>query len=135
MQWTPAGRPGETRESEALRARPGHRSRRVPALILPLLLLLAAPASADSDDPFDFEDPRVPVGFHYTPVLSFGEGREPQPPSFSFRRNESRAVEAPTRYRTSSILKYSRPLGDTGLILRVKLPLKQRKIIKLELRF
>ena len=55
--------------------------------------------------------------------------------SISFRRDESRAVEAPTRYRTQSILRYSKQLGDTGLILKVKAPLKPRKLIKLELRF
>jgi hypothetical protein len=96
---------------------------------------LAAPAVAGSDAPFAVDDPfgfdaqGLPARFQYD------ESHESRPPSVNFRRNESRAVEAPTRYRTSSILKYSTPLGDTGMIFRVKLPLNPRKIIKLEVRF
>jgi hypothetical protein len=91
-------------------------------------MFLALPAAANSDDPFAFAD-GIPARFQYD------ERHETPPPSVSFRRNESRAVEAPTRHRTSSILKYSTPLGDTGMIFRVKLPLNPRKIIKFELRF
>ena len=96
--------------------------------LVALALLFAIPASAADTSPFDFTQP-VPEQF------LFAESFESRPPSFSFRRNESRLVEAPTRYRTSSILKYTTQLWDTGLILRIKLPLKQRKIIKFEIRF
>ena len=96
--------------------------------VLALLLFASGPAVASDTSPFDFAQP-VPERF------LFAESYESKPPSFSFRRNESRLVEAPTRYRTSSILKYTTPLGDTGLILRIKLPLKQRKLIKFEVRF
>ena len=96
------------------------------ALLLAPLFTRSA-AAADSS-PFDFTQP-VPEQFLYA------ESYESKPPSFSIRRNESRLVEAPTRYRTRSILQYTTPLGDTGLILRLKLPLKQRKIIKFEIRF
>lgn len=89
---------------------------------------MATPAAASDASPFDF-DPPVPKQFQYA------ESYESKPPSFSFRRNQSRAVEAPTRYRTSSILQYTTPLGETGLILRVKMPLKAHKIIKFEIRF
>ena len=100
-----------------------------PLLTVFVLALLAAPPAAASDaSPFDF-DPPVPEQFQ------FAESYESKPPSFSFRRNQSRAVEAPTRYRTSSILQYTKPLGETGLILRVKMPLKLHKIIKFEIRF
>jgi len=91
------------------------------------LLAVASPSAAE-DDPFAF-DPVLPESFQYVDM------HESMPPSFSFKRNESRAVEAPTRYRTTSLLKYSRALGDTGMILRIKLPLNPRKIIKFELRF
>jgi hypothetical protein len=91
------------------------------------LLAIASPSAAQ-DDPFAF-DQVLPESFQYVDM------HESMPPSFSFKRNESRAVQAPTRYRTTSILKYSRALGDTGMILRIKLPLNRRKIIKFELRF
>ena len=96
--------------------------------VLALALLVATPAAASDASPFDF-DPPVPKQFQYA------ESYESRPPSFSFRRNQSRAVEAATRYRTSSILQYTTPLGETGLILRVKVPLKRHKIIKFEIRF
>ena len=103
-------------------------SRRSLATLFALALLMATPAAASDSSPFDF-DPPVPEQFQYA------ESYESKPPSFSFRRNQSRAVEAPTRYRTSSILQYTTPLGETGLILRVKMPLKAHKIIKFEIRF
>lgn len=108
-------------------------------LLLALGLTTAAVGAAHADGPvgtspfaFDgYEDRygRIPEELQYV--------RDPErkPPSVSFRRNQLRAVEAPTRYRTSSILKYTTPLGDSGMELRVKLPLKRRKIVKLELRF
>ena len=97
-------------------------------LLSVLGVLFALPAAAGSPGPFSFDD-GLPPRFQYD------EAHEGRPPSVSFRRNESRAVEAPTRYRTQSILKYSTALGDTGMIFRVKLPLNPRKLIKLELRF
>jgi hypothetical protein len=92
------------------------------------LLLPGAAANAESDK--DLFLSSLPKTYHY------GRGNAvTKPRSISFRRDESRAVEAPTRYRTQSILRYSKQLGDTGLILKVKAPLKPRKLIKLELRF
>ena len=100
-----------------------------PALLAPVVALLllfgAGSASAGDDDLFQL----LPSSFRYP------ESVDSKPPSFSFRRNESRAVEAPTRYRTHSILRYSTPLGRTGLVLRLKAPLKPRKLVKVEIRF
>lgn len=49
-------------------------------------------------------------------------------------RSRSRAA-SPLRDRTQSVLRYQTPLGQTGLLLRLRAPLKSRKLIKLELRF
>ena len=49
-------------------------------------------------------------------------------------RSRSRAAW-PLRDRTQSVLRYQTPLGKTGIILRLKVPLKQRKLVKFELRF
>jgi len=124
-----------TSQREYIRTGQLRPARRIIAAVIFVTLLLAGPALANSDapiqseDPFGFNDQGIPARFQYD------EGLESKPPSVSFRRNESRAVEAPTRFRTGSILKYSTPLGRTGMIFRVKLPLNPRKIIKLELRF
>ena len=88
------------------------------------LLTLGLPAAAG--DPFDGLLPES---------LRYHEDSERKPPSISFRRNESRAVEAPTRYPTSSILKYSTPIGKTGLIFRLKARPNMRRLVKLEIRF
>ncbi len=118
-----------TRNERAAALKPDRTGASVLALLCFLLtFLFALPSLAGPESPFSFDD-GLPPRFQYD------EAHEVRPPSVSFRRNESRAVEAPTRYRTSSILKYSTPLGDSGMIFRVKLPLNPRKIIKLELRF
>jgi hypothetical protein len=108
------------------------RYRFIPWLTLSTLLLVLPASDAVA---FDF-DVVVPERFRYAQSHEhYLRSHERKPPSFSFERNASRSVEAPTRYRVKSILKYSRPLGDTGMILRVKLPLKMRKLVKFELRF
>ncbi len=98
---------------------------RTTLLTLVILFSPALPASADGD----LFDELLPSS------LRFDGDFERKPPSISFRRNESRAVEAPTRYPTSSLLKYSTPIGNTGLILRVKARPDPRRIVKLEIRF
>jgi hypothetical protein len=130
----------DDRGSEQSAARSGRaRVQGAPALLLVLAVATLSAAGARADGPFS-ESPfafgnvegrygSIPERFQYV------EERESRPPSVSFRRNELRAVEAPTRYRTSSILKYTTPIGDTGMEFRVKLPLKPTKIVKLELRF
>ena len=52
----------------------------------------------------------------------------------SFARRSGFSGNSPTR-RTESVLRYQTPLGKTGIILRLKAPLKQRKLVKFELRF
>lgn len=94
-------------------------------LTLVTLFALGLPASADGD----LFDGLLPESLRYQ------DDSERKPPSISFRRNESRAVEAPTRYPTNSILKYSTPIGNTGLIFRVKARPNLRRLVKFEIRF
>ena len=52
------------------------------------------------------------------------------------RADQLHAEFAPTRYRVDSIFKYQMSLGDSGMLLRVKIrPLKPRKAFRVELRF
>ena len=98
-------------------------------LLAGVLLLPAGVATADSNPEFLFRS-NIP------PAFTYGAGpKAKRPLAVSFRRNEARAVAAPTRYRTHSILRYSRQLGDTGLILKLKAPLKPRKLVAFEIRF
>lgn len=97
----------------------------VTGLALVAFLAPGLPASADTD----LFDTRLPENLRYQQRF------ERKPPSISFRRNELRAVEAPTRYPTVSILKYSTPIGNTGLIFRVKARPNPRRLVKLEIRF
>ena len=99
----------------------------VPALLALVALASAAPVRAGG---FDFD--RVPDRFQYAQYSGL---LQQKPRTVAFQRNEPRPIEAPTRFRVSSILKYSLPLGDTGLVLRVKAPLKPHKIVTVELRF
>ena len=112
-----AGNSGEPRTSRHL----------VLTSLLSLTVLFAFPLPAVADAEL-FEEllPRA---------RSYGDYFERKPASISFRRNELRAVAAPTRYRTSSILKYSKPIGNTGVIFRVKAKPNPRRLIKLEIRF
>ena len=106
--------------------------RRLPAIGLLLAGLTLTPPASFAESPAG----ESPFSFEALPQqLLYVDDTEQKPPSFSFERNELRAVEAPTRYRTQSILRYTTALGDTGLQLRVKLPLKLRKLVKVELRF
>jgi hypothetical protein len=98
-------------------------------LLVGALLLPASSAMADSNPDFLFQSD-VPAAFKYG-----ARARSSRPLAVSFRRNEARAVAAPTRYRTHSILRYTRKLGDTGLVLRLKAPLKPRKLVAFEIRF
>lgn len=97
------------------------------ALLLSVGFIVASASSASADaDPFyDF----LPESLRYEEVS------ERKPPTISFRRNEARAVEAPTRYPTRSILKYTTPIGRTGLIFQMKARPNLRRIVKLEVRF
>ncbi len=97
---------------------------RTSLLTLVTVFALAPTASADGDH----FDALLPQSLGY-------QDFERRPPSLSFRRDQSRAVEAPTRYHTSSILKYSTPIGNTGLIFRVKAGPNPRRLVKLEIRF
>jgi hypothetical protein len=121
---------GSAAQAPGARRQARSRAAGLPALAAALLLtvLFAGPAVAAN---FDFD--RVPDRFQYA---RYAGSLENKPRTVAFRRNESRhVVAAPTRFRVSSILRYSTPLGDTGLVLRVKAPLKPRKIVSLEIRF
>ena len=111
------------------------------------LLLLAAPSSASGDDPFGFREPpprssdyefedfdeNIPERFQLA-VKRYGESEVSL-----FHRVERRdladEIRPPSRFKTENILKYSMPVGDTGMIFRIKFPLNPRRIIKLQLRF
>ena len=67
--------------------------------------------------------------------LQYADDSESRPPSVSYERNELRAVQAPTRFRVRSLLRYRMALGDSGMELRVRVKPKMRKIVKVELRF
>ena len=107
--------------------------RRPLATLAAAVLLVAAsalPASAQTEEAFRFE--QLPENFRYEYVdddLEVGQA------SFSYVRNEERSIAAPTKFRLKSILQYTTPLGDTGLNLKLKMPLKLRKLVKLEIRF
>jgi hypothetical protein len=96
-------------------------------------LLLSGAASAESNRGRDLFLSSLPEAYRYGPQSR--QRRQPLSVSFRRSRHETRAVAAPTRYRTKSILRYTKALGDTGMLFRVKLPLKRSKLIKLELRF
>jgi hypothetical protein len=113
-------------------ARPGRSGGRLLALAALAAVGTLGATGARAEEPSGPFFLSLPEEFGYA---HWNESPEQSPPSFSFERNESRAVRAPTRYRTKSILRYEKALGRTGLILRVKAPLKPRKIVKFELRF
>lgn len=106
--------------------RPLRPARSSPAALVLAIGLLAAPASASAADRFS---DLLPANLRYEEVA------ERRPPTISFRRNEARAVEAPTRYRTSSFLKYKTPIGKTGLVFQMKARPNLRRLVKLEIRF
>ena len=104
-----------------------------PGVIVPALLFLVA----SSAQPAAAEGERsslslIQASFAYDP---YDDAWEAPPPSISFRRNEARAVEAPSRFSARKRLSYTKTLGRSGLIFRVKAPLKKRKLVKFELKF
>jgi hypothetical protein len=96
-------------------------------VVLLLIAFLAPSASAEPNESLRFE--QLPENFRYV------EDYDDPAYSFSYRRGEEISVAAPTKFRIKSILQYTSPLGDTGLILKVKLPLKMKKLVKVEIRF
>jgi hypothetical protein len=106
---------------------------RILLLLLTILVLCSlTAASANADGPA-IRSSELPSSLRY-----LGSGAAESHASaldYKHRSEQFRAVTVTTRYRTKSILRYSRALGKTGMILRVKAPMKPRKIIKLELRF
>ena len=92
-----------------------------------LLLAGAAGAAAESDKAGIAA--LLPSELHYS---RWAQGRTPPE---MLRRSESRAVAAPTQYRTESVLRYTKSLGHSGMVLLVKAPLKPTKLVKFELRF
>lgn len=104
----------------------------LPLLVFALTLSLASPAAAVDPDP-GIGDSDLPTSLQY---LGTNQAESVATRlQYRLRNTQFREVEAPTRFRTQSILRYSKPLGDSGLVLRVKAPLKPRKLIKLELQF
>jgi hypothetical protein len=95
-----------------------------------LLTLVAGSAAAD---PPTVRTSELPTSLRYmgSTVAETGAAQ------FSFKPRAAgfSSLRPPSRYRTKSFLRYSAPLGDTGLVMKVKLPLKPRKIIMVELRF
>jgi len=108
-------------------------SLRLVLVSLAFLLLLPA-ASASAEEPKRFLTSDLSASLQYQ-----GSDAATQPGAnrlrYRHQRQELRSLTAPTRYRTKSILRYSKELGDTGLVLRVKAPLKPRQMLKFELRF
>ena len=93
------------------------------------LVLWTSPAAADSG----FRMSELPSSLRYLGSRSAAASAAGL--HYRHRSQQFQAVEAPTRYRTKSILRYSKALGKSGMRLRVKAPLKPRKIIKVELQF
>ncbi len=115
--------------------------------VLTAALLLASTASAE--DPFAFtveSDPPADVFAFDDPFamhevlpdrFQYDDGVVLKPELLLWpdtRRSQLHSTPAPSRYRTDSILRYTRKL-ENGMILRVKLPMRLRKIVKVELRF
>ena len=108
-------------------------SRRPARLLVPTWLVVASVASLAPRawaGSFDFD--RLPDRFQYSQYAGLFEQKTH---TTALLRNDIRPVEAPTRYDVKTILRYTLPLGDTGMELRLKAPLKPQKIVKLELRF
>ena len=90
----------------------------VSLLVLSILLVLPPVASAGSD----LRASQLKAGHSRSGIDSY-------------RLSRKRLSEPPSKYRSQSILRYSIPIGDTGLVFRVKAPLRPGKIVKFELRF
>jgi hypothetical protein len=97
--------------------------------VLAFLLLLAPslPASAGEPDPPHFES--ISRNFRYREDYALAL------PPLRHRLSEERSVEAPTAFEIKSVLQYTVPLGDTGMFLKIKAPLKKSNLVKIEIRF
>ena len=105
------------------------------ALLSSLALVLSLPAAAArAGSPSDFRLSDLPLSFSYQGSQTAGF-RSAQGVRYRHERQQLRLLEAPTRYRTKSILRYSKQLGSEGPVLRIKAPLKPRQMVKIELRF
>ena len=76
----------------------------------------------------------VPYAHRYEKLEGLDQPIRSSSTSRSLARRSGFSGSSPTR-RTESVLRYETRLGKTGIILRLKAPLKQRKLIKFELRF
>lgn len=88
--------------------------------------VFALPASADSEKPL-FEP--------FSSSIRYSQDFELRGRSLVYRNEEERSVEAPTKFRIKSMLRYTMPIGNTGMQLRVSVPLKKKKIVKIQIRF
>jgi hypothetical protein len=112
-----------------------HLTLKLPLIFALFALFLIAPAGvaiADSSAHFHVTD--LPESLQYRA----GKGASAKSGTslhYQHQEQQLRLIEAPTRYRTRSILRYSHGLGDSGLVLRIKAPLKPRQMVRFELRF
>ena len=98
---------------------------RTSLLTLATLFALALPASANADL------------FDELFLQSLGDldALECKSSSVSFGCSGSRGVDAPTSKPARSILDYSKPIGDSGFIFRVRARPSPRRIVRFEIRF
>jgi hypothetical protein len=102
------------------------------ALFALFLIMPAGVAIADSAAHFRVMDLPESLRYRGSDGASAKNGTSLQ---YQHQKQQLRLIEAPTRYRTRSILRYSHGLGDSGLVLRIKAPLKSRQLVRFELRF
>ena len=96
---------------------------RTSLLTLAALFAFALPASA-AGDLFDEL---------FLQSLGYEDDREPS--WFALRRSELLAADALAPDPVESILKYSKPIGNTGLVFRVRAKPSPRRLVRFEIRF
>ncbi|MEE2674369.1 MAG: hypothetical protein VX466_11270 [Myxococcota bacterium] len=94
-------------------------------LTLVSLFAFALPASADTDlfDELFFQS------------LGYEDEFERKSPSPSLLPGNAIAVAVPAAEPATSILNYSKPLGNTGLVFRLKARPSPRRLVRFEIRF